>query len=380
MHTLEDSDILLEENAALKEIITKLETDKSKLKLRIQELSEENVLLLRRQQDNSTIGGSDREDSPNLLSELDKQEELLANISSKNKHIKRLLREIEAFESESIKSAQQIELLENTLAEATQRVSIFTAQLEDHKRKLDDQQDVIDGLNLSVQNLTDQMGVMDAERSEREGEIHEFGRRLEKRAIRWRQLLEEKDDRLDSLRIKYEDVLKRNPGYDIDADRVGLQQMAEAVAARDFIIADLEDKVTGLSQEMIETTQLLNSLSREREMHLGNGGAGVADKIKNVCNHCADKQSKLDAFSVRCADLQAIVSNLEEDNLIKSRQTFEAQRCLSLLRSGEEGLSSALARNMELQTKIDSRDKHVRTLVAELNILQQTVHENEVLR
>lgn len=369
---------MLEENTALKETVTKLESDKSKLKLRIKELGEENVLLLRRPQDNSTIGGSDREDSPNLLSEIDKQEELLMNISNKNKHIKRLLLEIEKFEMESNKSSQQIELLEHTLIQATQQVSIFANQLKDHKKKIEDQDIVITGLNLSVKNLTEQMGVMEGERNERELEIQEFGYRLEKRAIRWRQILEEKDDRLDSLRTKYELVLEKNPGYDIDSDRLGLQQMAEAVADRDLIITDLEEKISGLSQEMIETTQLLNNLSRERELSFG--GGVTLDKLTNMCPQCVDKQSKLDVCVARCSDLQTMVNNLEEDNLVKSRKTLEAQRSLVLLRSGDEGLSSALSRNMELQTKIDSRDKHVRTLIAELNILQETVHENEVLR
>lgn len=375
--TFSDSELLLAENAGLKEIIVKLEADKSKLKLRIQELCEENVLAQRRNQDTSTIGaGSDRDDSPNLLSEIDKQEELLLNISKKNKHIKRLLREIETFEADSIKSTQHIKLLEHSLAEATQQVSVLGNQLDEHTRKIGDQDSIIDELHLSVQNLSDQLGVMEAERNERELDIHEFGIRLEKRARHWRQLLEEKDDRLDSLRAKYETVLETNPGYDIDADRVGLQQMAEAVAARDSIIAELENKISGLSQDMIETTQLLNSLSREREVT----GYISSARQESVCTQCTANQVKLDNCTARFDDLQAIVHSLEEDNLLKSRQTLEAQRALALLRSGEEGLSTALTRNIELQSKIESRDKHVRSLIAELNILQQAVQENEVLR
>lgn len=340
-------------------------------------MCEENVLAQRRNQDTSTIGaGSDRDDSPNLLSEIDKQEELLLNISKKNKHIKRLLREIETFEADSIKSTQHIKLLEHSLAEATKQVSVLGNQLDEHTRKIGDQDSIIDELHLSVQNLSDQLGVMEAERNERELDIHEFGIRLEKRARHWRQLLEEKDDRLDSLRAKYETVLETNPGYDIDADRVGLQQMAEAVAARDSIIAELENKISGLSQDMIETTQLLNSLSREREVT----GYISSARQESVCTQCTANQVKLDNCTARFDDLQAIVHSLEEDNLLKSRQTLEAQRALALLRSGEEGLSTALTRNIELQSKIESRDKHVRSLIAELNILQQAVQENEVLR
>jgi hypothetical protein len=38
--------------------------------------------------------GSD-EDSPDQMSEIDRQQDLLSNISMKNKHIKRLLKDIE---------------------------------------------------------------------------------------------------------------------------------------------------------------------------------------------------------------------------------------------------------------------------------------------
>lgn len=38
---------------------------------------------------------SDKDDSSDLLSDLDRKEELLKNINAKNKHIKRLLRDIE---------------------------------------------------------------------------------------------------------------------------------------------------------------------------------------------------------------------------------------------------------------------------------------------
>jgi centrosomal protein CEP290 len=40
------------------------------------------------------LQGSD-EDSPDQLSEIDRQQELMAKISAKNKHIRRLLRDIE---------------------------------------------------------------------------------------------------------------------------------------------------------------------------------------------------------------------------------------------------------------------------------------------
>lgn len=368
---------MIGENNILKEFISKLESDKSKLKSRIKELSEENVLLHRRHQDNSTIV-SDREDSPNLLSELDKQEELLNSISKKNKHIKRLLRDIETLETDTDNQKQHIQKLENTLREATQNVTTITNQLDEQKLKISEQDDVICELNLSVKNLVDQLGVMESERSERELEIQEFGARLEERAVRWRQLLQEKDDRLDSLRAKYEVVLEKNPGYDIDADRVGLQRLAEALEARDLIIVDLESKIFDLSEEMIGTTELLNRLSKERESRSGGNLSPI--NTKTLCPMCEDMKTKVNLFAARCEDLQELVKNLEDDNVLKSIKALEAQKLLASFKSGEEGLTHAIETNLKLQTKIDSRDKHVRSLISELNILQQTAQENAILR
>lgn len=48
--------------------------------------------LRKRLQESNT---SDKDDSSDLLSDLDRKEELLKNINAKNKHIKRLLRDIE---------------------------------------------------------------------------------------------------------------------------------------------------------------------------------------------------------------------------------------------------------------------------------------------
>lgn len=72
-----------------KKMLSKYENERSQYKTRIKELTDENALLHGRD-----LQGSD-EDSPDQLSEIDKQQELMAKISAKNKHIKRLLRDIE---------------------------------------------------------------------------------------------------------------------------------------------------------------------------------------------------------------------------------------------------------------------------------------------
>lgn len=70
--------------------IQSLEEDRKVLKAKIKEIAEENSRL----QKNGISLESDK-DSTDPLSELDRYEDLLKNISTKNKHIKKLLKDIE---------------------------------------------------------------------------------------------------------------------------------------------------------------------------------------------------------------------------------------------------------------------------------------------
>jgi predicted nucleic acid-binding Zn-ribbon protein len=79
----------LEQMEKQKKMLNKYETERVQFKGRIKELSDEMALLHGRE-----LQGSG-EDSPDQLSEIDKQQDLLAKISSKNKHIRRLLRDVE---------------------------------------------------------------------------------------------------------------------------------------------------------------------------------------------------------------------------------------------------------------------------------------------
>ena len=59
---------------------------------------------------------------------------------------------------------------------------------------------------------------------------------------------------------------------------------------------------------------------------------------------------------------------------------MEAIEALHAFKEGEDGLVNALKKNTELQNKIQSRDKHIRSLIMELNSLQELQQENFVLR
>lgn len=79
-----------------KKTISKYETERAQFKTRIKELQEELTLTHSRE-----LKGSDDEDSPDQLSEIDRMQELMGKISAKNKQINRLLRDIKVEKSNS---------------------------------------------------------------------------------------------------------------------------------------------------------------------------------------------------------------------------------------------------------------------------------------
>lgn len=149
----------------------------------------------------------------------------------------------------------------------------------------------------------------------------------------------------------------------------------QAVIERDELITELETKIGDLSREMMRSTDIMNKLAKEREAV----SVGPTSLESKVC--CCDELRKmLERSSVRCKELQEIVNNVEEDNIHKSKQAMEAFEMLASFKSGEDGLAHALKRNTDLQNKIHARDKHVRTLIMELNSMQEISQENFILR
>lgn len=363
-------------NDSLKDLVAQLELDKQKLAQRIRDLCDENAEL--QSKNRAAFGGSEREDSPDVLSELDKHEELLTNISQKNKHIKRLLRDIESLESQAAGQVEQIKSLHQHLAEATRSVTMVTAQLVDHKQKIAEQSSDVTALTSKVVELSGQIAGMQRDRDERELEIQEFGQQLEQRALVWKQMLEEKDERLESLRSKYEHVLALHPGYDIDSDRAEMARMSEAIGERDELIGELESKLLSLSREMIGSTDIMNKLAKDREHGPSAEPVSLATGKQSCC--CDELRTMLNRSSARCAELQEMIMQVEEDNVQKSRCAMDAAEALAAIKSGENGLANALKKNAELQTKVQSRDKHVRSLIMELNAMQEISQENLILR
>lgn len=140
-----------------------------------------------------------------------------------------MLRDIESLESQCSTKSTQVDELRVNLMDATKNLTLVTNQMDEYRLKINEQDSTIDLLNKRNIELEQHMVEMEKENHEREFELQEFGKQLENRALVWKQMLEEKNERLDSLRIKYDEILNVNPGYDIDADRVEMRRLTEVM-------------------------------------------------------------------------------------------------------------------------------------------------------
>lgn len=140
-----------------------------------------------------------------------------------------MLRDIESLESQCTTKSSQVDELRVNLMDATKNLTLVTNQVDEYRLKMKEQDNTIDMLNKRNIELEQHANDMEKENDEREFELQEFGKQLESRALVWKQMLEEKNERLDSLRLKYDEILNVNPGYDIDSDRVEMRRLTEVM-------------------------------------------------------------------------------------------------------------------------------------------------------
>lgn len=297
-----------------KKHIIKLETEKNSFKIKIKELSEEIAILQKKIQSSSHFG-SEAEDSPDALSEIDRQQELMNNIGMKNKHIKRLLRDIEDFEKQNKQQSKSINELRSNLSDATLNLTSLTNEFNESQNIIKDQKEIITELNNKIVNLKDELRVQYDEKIERQNEIDYFGKQLEERVLIWKTILDEKGAELEGFKEKYDELLAKNPGYDIDMERKELSKLSKILKQRDEMIKNLENKIAKLSKEMIISTDFMTKLTKDKEVN--------KEKFLSLNNNekcCEEKQLLLEKSHQRSKELQEMLVNIEDENLLKSKQ------------------------------------------------------------
>lgn len=337
-------------------------------------MSEETVILQRRLQESSHLG-SENEDSENPLSEIDKQNELMSNISMKNKHIKRLLRDIENLEARSTKQIDMIKDLRLNLNDSTQNVLSLTNQLKESNGTIEELEQVISTLNHQIEELSEQNKQLCNEKLEREQGLEKFSKDFQERIEAYQNILYQKQEELNKTNQKYLELMEEVPGYNVDCERNNdFKKLVESVKERDMIIKNLEEKIVQITNELFDSTNVINQFNGLKENYM-------KKLLKNKSDQCC-KETKimLEKSNVRCKELQEMLSLVESDNILKAKQAFEAIETLRSYENSEDGFADALKKINKLQESIHQRDKQIHELVVELNSANEIVAENCILR
>ncbi|XP_058456940.1 centrosomal protein cep290 [Malaya genurostris] len=366
-----EKELLREQVKELKRTIEKLDAEKNANRTKIKEMTEE-IASLQRKLTESSHFGSEGEDSPDALSEIDRQQELYNNISMKNKHIKRLLRDIEDLEKRNKLQVDTINNLQVNLEDATINLTALTHQYEQCKTMINDKENLLGEANDVIKKLEKEVNVLTEEKNKCEDDLEDFEKQLEAKITKWKEVLGSKQAEIDELQTKYSDLLGQFPGYDIEAERNEFKQITLRLSEKDVLIEQLEQKITLLSQEILASTELMNRISQEKE--------SASKKSTRVSQCCEESRISLDKANKRCEEMQEILTSVEEDNMLKSKQAVEAIEALRRYESGEDGLASALKKINRLHEKVNVRDKQIRELIAEINLANEIALENAVLR
>lgn len=170
---------------------------------------------------------SERDDSPDVFSDIDRQEELLNNISVKNKHIKRLLKDIDSLEQQNAKKDELVTELKVNLGDATNKLIELTGQYQDVVNRIEEQDFINEELRGKIDKYEDDINKMHHERQKREEEINSFSRDIDDRINVWKNLIQEKDTRIQDLEAKYNDIVENNAMFNVELDDVDRKRLSE---------------------------------------------------------------------------------------------------------------------------------------------------------
>lgn len=88
----------------------------------------------------------------------------------------------------------------------------------------------------------------------------------------------------------------------------------------------------------------------------------------------------LERANERCRELQEMIEATEADNLLKSKQAFDAMEALKSYENSTDGLADAVRKIHKQQELIAQKDKQIHELVVELNSQNEIVAENAILK
>ncbi|XP_017136195.1 centrosomal protein cep290 isoform X2 [Drosophila miranda] len=362
------------ENEKLKRMLQRLEDERDGLKSKTKELGEEiRQLELRLREAAQQAEASDK-DSSDPLSELDKQDTLLQNIDAKNKHIKRLLKEIETLQNQNISQSKTIVVQEREL----QNIKTNLLQLSDDITEVEQQRKSLMEKEqqqcLEITRLEGNVTFLEVEREKHESEMRQFLEKYETQCLSWKKAMHDKEKEVERLTKQLatgRNTLVASTKISHSKQDEEQMQLRNILETREKHIEKLEARLKSMAEEMISSTKVMKKLTAERERFQN-------PEQPRAC--CQMIEERLAVTQARVQQLSEMLDASEQDNVVKCKQAMHALSALESYKRGEDGLLPALRHSSSLEQKLAEREKQLRSYVQELNSLNEVMQENELLR
>lgn len=155
--------------------------------------------------------------------------------------------------------------LKANLEESEENLSVLCIKYEETAGNVTLLEEKLSRLNRQLQ---EQMGenqqLLDA-RQQQEKEIDNFSHQLEERVRFYKSIMDERQREFDEMKEKYESLVEQIPGIDVDSEQSEIKRLMDSIKERDEVIKELQEKLEMVSTELMDSTEILNKIGKERE-------------------------------------------------------------------------------------------------------------------
>lgn len=127
------------------------------------------------------------------------------------------------------------------------------------------QEEKIAQLNRQLQEQIMENQQVAASNQQQQLKFDTFSKQLDARVQLYREKMDDKDRELNDLREKYENLVERVPGIDVDSEDCEIKRLYDLIKERDDVIRELEDQIHVLSTNLVDSTEFIDKIGRDRE-------------------------------------------------------------------------------------------------------------------
>lgn len=158
-----------------------------------------------------------------------------------------------------------IKSLKVNLEESEEKLSLICTQYEETAGTVTLLEEKISQLNRQLhEQMVENKQLLD-ERQKKENEFENFTHQLEERVRYYKTIMDERQRECDEMKEKYESLVEQIPGIDVDSEQSEIKRLMDSIKERDEVIKELQRKLELVSTELMDSTEILNKIGRERE-------------------------------------------------------------------------------------------------------------------